>query len=719
MDLGQKPKLTKEERIEQRWDRVQQRLQKKLAKQRGDDGNDENGINKTSNNDDWNLLQSSKTKLQIKNSRDIVDESTKQIMDNVSDIKLLSEIKASQRRLKCEKEYESRMYRLEQTIEKGRELNNNIDIKWNELYKIKNPQLLYKGIQETKLKCKQLIIGYESTRKQFMNEFKKKSENYVSLLKLQENDITEMIWRMHDGIKNIKDEYEKQIIEVEKSFMNERREIIDKNQKILNEIFDNRSKQEFIILEKKIISQEKYHNDLEKVRREDQESYNKLKINLENHIQLLEQQLEEMRAMYQLNTEKLNYNFQVLKEREKENITTVDHLKRREKKLKESVTNIKEKFNGFDKKFKDEYKILNDEYIRISKQYKELQRKFKHFQQTDINKYQEIYEMNRCEAINILNQIMKCDQIICNQLLGIEWKSYQWEIPQTLTKELFKTLNNQFHTVKTNDFIDINNNQDIINIDQDEKTVDDQDEKTTKSTISSNINTSNLSTPKEEEKESNSNNTKFMSQKYSTEQIMNVIKLLITEAPFLISSVIKQQLNFISLDEQLLYQCDSILKNLGIEDIDDLEELISLFINDNDKISIKPHQTIQIIKKYVSNRDHTKGATDIHTSNFSVKHALTSASREKQQRRKRKDQQYWKNLQQIFPKNKTKIWQSLQEYLIKYNKILQERKNQATKIIHLQTENDQLRNLLQQYLSSDANKELIIPPSLIIEAQQI
>lgn len=80
---------------------------------------------------------------------------------------------------------------------------------------------------------------------------------------------------------------------------------------------------------------EEYHEDLEKVRREDQEAYNKLKVNLENHIQLLEQQLEEMRAMYQLNTEKLNYNFQVLKEREKENLTTVDHLKRREKKLKE------------------------------------------------------------------------------------------------------------------------------------------------------------------------------------------------------------------------------------------------------------------------------------------------------------------------------------------------------------------------------------------------
>merc|ERR1719481_2458006 len=186
-----------------------------------------------------------------------------------------------------------------------------------------------------------------------------------------------MIWRMHDSIKSVKDEYETQIIEVEKAFMHERRDIIEENQTVLDALFDKRAKQEFLILERKVLSNAKYHDDLEKVRREDQESHN----------QLLEQQLEEMRAMYQLNTEKLNYNFQVLKEREKENITTVDHLKRREKKLKESVGNIKEKFNKLDAKFKEDHKVLHDEYHRVTKQYKELQRKFKHFQQTDTVKY--------------------------------------------------------------------------------------------------------------------------------------------------------------------------------------------------------------------------------------------------------------------------------------------------------------------------------------------
>jgi len=446
---------------------------------------------------------------------------------------------------------------------------------------------------------------------------------------------------------------------------------------------------------------DRYHSDLERVRDEDQESYNKLKISLENHVQLLEQQLAEIRAMYQLNTEKLNYNFQVLKEREKENITTVDHLKRREKKLKESNNNIREKFAKFDKKYKSEYKVLNDEYIRISKQYKELQRKFKHFQNTDTMKYDEIVDMNQNEAVRILEAMMKCDQIISSQLLGVEWDYNAWDIPQSLTKQLFETFNDRFHT-KINTKIEFE--QEPEQKEKNESLHEDDTESLHKMMTDSNIS-------KKVQLES--------SNKYTTEQILNVIKLLIIEAPFLISAQIKESLHFIPSDQHLLFQCDSILKNLGIEEIEDLEEFISLFFkNDNDEnISIQPHETIQIVKKYVSDRDHTKTA-DIHTTNFSVKHALTSASREKQERRKRKDSEYWKNLQNVFPAKNKKTWLLLEQYLIKYNHILEKRKSEAIKIINLQNENHQLTELLQQYLSSDANKELIIPPSLIIDAQQ-
>ena len=46
-------------------------------------------------------------------------------------------------------------------------------------------------------------------------------------------------------------------------------------------------------------------------------------------VQLLEQQLQQMRATYQLNQEKLEYNFQVLKKRDEENTITKSQQKRK------------------------------------------------------------------------------------------------------------------------------------------------------------------------------------------------------------------------------------------------------------------------------------------------------------------------------------------------------------------------------------------------------
>lgn len=68
---------------------------------------------------------------------------------------------------------------------------------------------------------------------------------------------------------------------------------------------------------------------LEQLRIHDAEEYNLVKIKLETDVKVLEQQLQQMRGTYQLNTEKLEYNFQVLKKREEENGTILSAQKRK------------------------------------------------------------------------------------------------------------------------------------------------------------------------------------------------------------------------------------------------------------------------------------------------------------------------------------------------------------------------------------------------------
>lgn len=73
----------------------------------------------------------------------------------------------------------------------------------------------------------------------------------------------------------------------------------------------------------------------------DAQDYNSLKICLENDRQNLERHMEVMLATYQLNIEKLDYNYRVLVERDHENGITINQQKRKISRQRDLLTNLK------------------------------------------------------------------------------------------------------------------------------------------------------------------------------------------------------------------------------------------------------------------------------------------------------------------------------------------------------------------------------------------
>merc|ERR1712173_474465 len=103
---------------------------------------------------------------------------------------------------------------------------------------------------------------------------------------------------------------------------------------------DDRRKQELTMLDKENDKQIEYYVGLEKLRQDDYTKFQLIKSQLENKIMVLVQDLEDVRAKYQLNYEKLMYNYVILKEREKDNLTTVSNQKKRFKRLRDALVNI-------------------------------------------------------------------------------------------------------------------------------------------------------------------------------------------------------------------------------------------------------------------------------------------------------------------------------------------------------------------------------------------
>ncbi len=76
-------------------------------------------------------------------------------------------------------------------------------------------------------------------------------------------------------------------------------------------------------MKKKAEDEEGYAKELEKLRTDDANAQADQKIKLEKEMQILEKCMEDMKAVYRLNEEKLEFNHKVLDERQKVNTSTI------------------------------------------------------------------------------------------------------------------------------------------------------------------------------------------------------------------------------------------------------------------------------------------------------------------------------------------------------------------------------------------------------------
>ena len=118
-----------------------------------------------------------------------------------------------------------------------------------------------------------------------------------------------------------------------------------------------------------------------------------------------------MRATYQLNTEKLDYNYRVLVERDHENQSTINQQKRKISRQRDMLLGLKQRYADSEKKYLEENMKLTDEYKRVTEQFKDLQSKFRHFEQVDTKKHAEVFSMKEHEVAQVVRQLLQADKV--------------------------------------------------------------------------------------------------------------------------------------------------------------------------------------------------------------------------------------------------------------------------------------------------------------------
>mmetsp|Transcript_7426 Transcript_7426/g.8564 ORF Transcript_7426/g.8564 Transcript_7426/m.8564 type:complete len:657 (+) Transcript_7426:326-2296(+) len=583
--------------------------------------------------------------------------------EQVTSIRVVSDDRENRRRIEEETRRQELRGKLLAEAEHSARRNATVAMRWADLFSVEVPQELYEEIEKQRTACDKITASKERLIAEIKYELKSKDDGYVKALKRQAEDIDSLLQHMGNQFRELQAAYLEELEEIEQSFLQERRELLDANKAEMNSLFEKRSSMEQQFVEAMQERAEEYQEQLEALRVQDAEDYNILKIRLETDIQNLEQHLEAMRATYQLNTEKLEYNYRVLEERDHENQSTINQQKRKIARQRDILSSLKSKYAESDKKFQEENMKLTDEYRRITEQFKDLQAKYRHFEVADIRRYKEVWDMNEALVAELVKKLLLGDKIIHEQQLGLNWNPP--------SDEVFASPQTQIQQEPT----------------------------------------------KEEEIEAEGETKEEQVQeKIQDPRFKGMLEMLCDEAGFLVDMKVQKLVDSVPKEEGNQLRVDSILKALGVSDGATFDSLAQALAKDGSiptemvgMALVVPSDAVARLKAFVEQEQRA-----LSSQGGKALRLASATQRLELHRRAEKDKEYWERISHVISDKMYRIWKALEGSLNKYQLLLNDRAGQLSSVANLQRQNDELRSLLNQYLSSKINDDLVIPPTKVI-----
>ncbi|XP_060500935.1 dynein regulatory complex protein 1 isoform X1 [Panthera onca] len=628
----------------------------------------------------------------------------------VTNIQVAADIREIHRRVEEGEIRRQRLEKLENEVKTSQDKFDEITMKWEEGKRKRIPQDLWDMLNTQQVHCAGLIEDKNKLISELQQELKTKDDQYVKDLKKQSDDICLLLERMEEQVKNVMKTFRQELSSIEKAFEVERRELLTSNKKKWERALQAHNAKELEYLLSRIKKVEDYEKQLNKQRVWDCEEYNTIKIKLEQDVQILEQQLQQMKATYQLNQEKLEYNFQVLKKRDEESVVIKSQQKRKISRLHDILNNLRSKYTRQIRQFQEENQSLTSDYIRLVTQFKELQKAMRHFALLDDKRFREIWLMNEEEAKDLISKAFDVDRIIHTQHLGLPWTA-----PDFWFLRNVGPISQQQQRSATQ----------IL----EEVLIQTEEEGTEEATSEAE---SYLDLPKQ----------------VSMKTTRKILMLLCDESGFLIESKLLSLLRPLEKSECYLLKLDAIFSALGIESEDDLYKLVNFFLkyrvhhspssqeqtslmsalDPGEQTDLERQKEESLVGGEPEEKEVPPSPTLIHPNDvLKILEAFVMGLRKprdppapvkvvKYVRDTSKDSAYWEAMATVIPYATQNLWDALYTALEKYHFVLTQRAKLLIENNSLEKQNTELQMLLQQYLDSKINSELHVPPTQVLRA---
>lgn len=635
--------MSQEERIlEQRT-----RIKKKLDQIRGINSDD---------NKNKMVEEKNKCAERVDQGRNAIANLHSEIEHAVTQFTVLADAAEAIRRDKDEIIYEKRSKLREQEIEKSEPKLHAIEMQFDAFLDYTIPHSLHQALEAQKKECAAVLEEKNNVIQQLMAMLQDKEEEYVNLLRRNNQHVEELVSAMRTTTADFLTRYAVEIEEVEKVYKEERKEFLEKCMTEIQQLVKTRRTKDVEYRKRREGKLLEAQNKLMERHLEDYEDYNGTKKGLEDNIFSLRQEREKCKADFMLNGERLNYNLQVLRERVKENKNAMAQYKRKLAKLQETLGALVSRYQESDRRFQKTNKELTTQLHRVGAKYKELQKKFQFFEKADKDKFRQLWHMHDQTCKSLVHRCLQADRVLFEDILNMPWK------PPELS----------FWPEEQDDLEGL------------EDEVEEQHEEL-----------------------------------IMNEPALMLFQILRNQASFLVEENVRQAVAQIEGTTEEQAAVEGILTTLKLHKNAEVNDLLEYFIVDDGEEEtvalINPQEAIRALNAFLKERTEQNEREKQKQDKDKTK-TKESAKEKAMKRFKQAEKNYWKKLTQCVPVEHLHVWEALEKGLEQYLAQLQQRKGLVSMTDAIRAQNDELKGLLLQYMHSDINFKLYAPPELALQA---
>ncbi|KAJ3617432.1 hypothetical protein MTP99_007154 [Tenebrio molitor] len=434
-DENYEPQVTSNnptERIMARRLRIQRRVealrkQKEAQEAAGEDTTIESEVMKTS------------IELQIEKSMGLLEKLMQDGEEHVTNVRIATEARETDRREREGIGKEKLLKQLEEEAEEAAAMFNEIASKWSGIMKYNDPLHINEDIGSQKERCDEVIRQKDAIINDLKEKLRKAEINFAIDQRRQIEDINSITRRIENQIIVMRKAYRQELQMIEEVILTDRQVQIETNNKKWEELYKKRDQEEKSDAEQRSEDYWKFVKEMENLNRDFQELYRETNINLENDLDDLQREMERIKTEATMNSEKLDYNYQILKKREDENLIIKSQQKRRINKLQDIINSLRKKNSDYHAQTMQQIEKLSAEVKKLSKNVLDIEKQADHIAAVNNVKFKKIWAMNKARTDKLFKRILDIDKVLYEQQLGLLWNPPEHKIPSKNDMESYRT----------------------------------------------------------------------------------------------------------------------------------------------------------------------------------------------------------------------------------------------------------------------------------------